>query len=137
MRVPQDSLGTMQRLYAALAKRDIPGAVALLAPDVVFETPEGQAFVGGRHSGRDAAVSGVWGRLAQDWEPITAEVAEMVPLTDGRVLVTGRYRGILKSNGNRLDTDFAHLWTVREGQAVHLKVFTDTAVWNEAWTRRP
>ncbi len=105
----------------------------VLDPDVVFDTPEGQAYVGGHHVGRDAATRNVWGRLAQDWDPINAEVADMTALSDGRVLATGRYRGTLKSNGSRLDAAFAHLWTVKDGRALYLKVFTDTAIWNKAW----
>ena len=58
----------------------------------------------------------------------------MTALSDGRVFAIGRYRGILKANGNKLDADFAHLWTLRAGKAVHLKVFTDTTLWTKAWS---
>jgi uncharacterized protein len=133
--VQTDNLNTMKKLYRAIAEKNVPAAMALLDPVVVFDAPEGQPYVGGRHSGRENAAKAVWGRLMQDWDPIAAEVADMTALADGRVLATGRYRGTLKANGNRLDADFAHLWTVRDGKVVHLKVFTDTVLWAKAWTR--
>jgi uncharacterized protein len=128
-----DNVSTMKNLYQAIAEKNIPAAMGLLDPAVVFDAPEGQPHVGGMHSGRETAAKAVWGRLALDWDPIAAEVADITALADGRGLAIGRYRGTLKANGNKLDADFAHLWTIRDGKAVHLKVFTDTALWTKAW----
>ncbi len=128
-----DSLSIIRSLYAAIGQKNLPTAMALLDPDVIFETPEGQAHVGGKHHGRENAAKSVWGRLAQDWDPIAAEVSDLAALTDSRVLATGRYRGKLRANGAILDADFAHLWSVSNGMVIHLKVFTDTAIWNRVW----
>jgi uncharacterized protein len=128
-----DNVQTMKRLYSAIAQKNVPAAMQLLDADVIFEAPEGQNHVGGTHAGRENAAKSVWGRLAQDWDPIAADVAEITALADGRVLATGRYHGVLRENANKLDAAFAHLWTLKDGSIVHLKVFTDTAIWNKAW----
>jgi len=126
-------IGAIRRLYDVLTARDFAGTTALLDPDIVAETPAGQAYIGGRYHGPEAVITGIWGRLGQAWDPITPDVAELLDCGDGRVLALGRYHGVLKADGSVLDAPFAHLWTVRAGRVAGLRVFTDTAIWNKAW----
>jgi len=43
------------------------------------------------------------------WGAIAPEPDRFLDLTDGRLLVTGRYRGQGKHSGTSLDAAFAHL----------------------------
>lgn len=48
------------------------------------------------------------------------------------VVVIGRYRGVARETGKRLDVPFVHVWTFRDDLAVHFRQFLDTAGWVEA-----
>ena len=72
-----------------------------------------------------------WGGIARHFEA-RAEPERFLELADGRLLVTGRYRGRGKQNGAPLDAAFAHLITVEAGQIRALEQFTDTARWRDA-----
>jgi 2-(1,2-epoxy-1,2-dihydrophenyl)acetyl-CoA isomerase len=48
------------------------------------------------------------------------------------VVVTGSYRGTARSTGRRLDTGFAHTWTVVDGKVTSLVQVTDAAAWRDA-----
>ena len=48
------------------------------------------------------------------------------------IVVLGRYRGVAKETGKRLDVPFVHIWTVEDGTAVRFRQFLDTAGWVEA-----
>ena len=51
-----DNMDTMRKLYGAITEKNVPAAMAFLDPAVVFDAPEGQPQVGGRHEGREHAV---------------------------------------------------------------------------------
>jgi hypothetical protein len=48
------------------------------------------------------------------------------------VVVLGRYRGLAKRTGRRLDVPCVHVWTLRDGKAVRFQQFLDTQGWNDA-----
>jgi len=129
----KESVEVIQELYTVLKTRDFERTTALLHPNMTADTPPGQVYIGGHYQGRANVIKGIWGRLGESWDPITPNVAEFLDCGNGRVLALGRYDGVLKANGNKLDAPFAHLWTVQDGNVVHLQVYTDTAIWNKAW----
>ena len=51
------------------------------------------------------------------------------------VIVRGRYRGKYKATGVAVDAQFAHVWKLRDGQAVSFQEYTDTAQFRDAMTK--
>ena len=66
-----------------------------------------------------------WGAIARHFEA-RAEPERFLDLADGRLLVTGRYRGRGKQGGAALDAAFAHLIAIDQGRIKSLEQFTDT-----------
>jgi 2-(1,2-epoxy-1,2-dihydrophenyl)acetyl-CoA isomerase len=119
-------------LYAALATGDREQLDRLLHPEFVGLTAEGMPFgIGGRHDGPAAMRRNGWGAIARHFQA-RAEPEQFLDLADGRLLVTGRYRGHGKQGGVSLDAVFAHLIAVEDGRIRALEQFTDTARWCEA-----
>jgi uncharacterized protein len=58
------------------------------------------------------------------WENWRVEAEEYLPSGD-LVLVLTRYIGAGKGSGVEVDTEGAHLWTVQDGRATRLVVFSD------------
>jgi ketosteroid isomerase-like protein len=68
-----------------------------------------------------AALMGQW--LSQ-WENWRCEAEQYVPVAD-RVVVLTRYRGTGRGSRVEVDTKGAHVWTMRDGRAAALMVFSD------------
>jgi uncharacterized protein len=128
-----DAQSVVRSFYAATAARDFAAIFELLSPDVIVNAPAGQAVVGGQYQGAEQAAKGLWGRLAQHWDGLTAQVHEVYPCDSHRVLVRGQYAGTNKLTAKTLSSKFAHFWTVHNGQVTQLDIYTDTASWNYAW----
>lgn len=122
--------------YAALAAGDRGLLDALLDPAFVGRGTEGMPFeIGGVHVGADAMRRSFWGVIARNFEA-RAEPEEILPLADGRLLVTGRYRGKGRDGGGALDAAFAHVIAIENGRITSLAQYTDTARWQDAARRR-
>ena len=124
--------GLARALYAALAAGDRAQLDALLHPEFTGRTAEGMPFgIGGDHDGPAAMRRNGWGAIARHFEA-RAEPERFLDLADGRLLVTGRYRGRGKQGGAALDAAFAHLIAIDQGRIKSLEQFTDTARWHDA-----
>src|ERR1700686_3574035 len=95
------SRGMKHRKSAKLRRAFYPGLTAgdrdqldaLLHPDFTGRTAEGMPFgIGGDHDSPAAMRRNAWGTIARHFEA-RAEPERFLDLADGRLLVTGRYRG--------------------------------------------
>lgn len=122
----------VRRLYPALAEGDRTVLDEILDPGFVGVLADGMPFgIGGEHRGADDMRRNGWGGIAR-YFAARAEPEELSPLADGRLLVTGRYRGKGRRGGGPVDAGFAHVVTVEQGRITALEQFTDTARWTEA-----
>jgi 2-(1,2-epoxy-1,2-dihydrophenyl)acetyl-CoA isomerase len=128
----QNAADLARALYAALASGDREQLDALLHPDFSGRIAEGMPFgIGGERAGPAAMRRDGWGAIARHFET-HAEPERFLDLADGRLLVTGRYRGRGKQGGRPLDAAFAHLITIDQGRIKSLEQYTDTARWHHA-----
>jgi 2-(1,2-epoxy-1,2-dihydrophenyl)acetyl-CoA isomerase len=119
-------------LYAALAAGNRDQLDALLHPQFTGRTAEGMPFgIGGDYDSPTAMRRNGWGAIARHFEA-RAEPERFLDLADGRLLVTGHYRGRGKQGGAALDAAFAHLIAIDQGRIKSLEQFTDTARWHDA-----
>jgi ketosteroid isomerase-like protein len=59
-----------------------------------------------------------------EWDSWTCEAEDYVELGDVVVVLT-RYRGRGKGSGVEVDSEGAHVWTLRDDKAIRLEVFAD------------
>ena len=74
----------------------------------------------------DAAKSERLRAWLSPWEDWRCEVEEFVSHGD-HVVVLARYTGRGKGSGVPVDTQGAHVWTMRNGKAARLEIFADRA----------
>jgi 2-(1,2-epoxy-1,2-dihydrophenyl)acetyl-CoA isomerase len=116
-------------VYPALAAGDRDALLDLLDPEFEATLTEGLPFgIGGTHRGAVAAQRDGWWAIGRAFD-LRAEPQEWIDCADGRLLVTGRYRGRVRSSGAAVDAAFAHLWTARDGHLTRLWQLTDSARW--------
>jgi ketosteroid isomerase-like protein len=124
------NLNSVQGVYDAFAKGDIPAVLGFLSSDVAWTEAEGFPY-GGTYTGPEAVLEGVFVRLGTEWESFAAGPDEFIDGGD-TVVVLGKYRGTYKATGKSFQANFAHVWKVREGKAVKFVQYVDTLLVDRA-----
>lgn len=127
-----DAEAVVRRLYTALADGDRDTLDAILDPDFVGVLAAGMpGGVGGEHRGAEAMRRDGWGGIGRHFAD-RAEPDRIDALADGRLLVSGHYRGRGRRGGAELEAAFTHVVTVIGGRLTRLEQLTDTARWAAA-----
>ena len=118
------NLNSVQGVYDAFAKGDIPAVLGFLSSDINWTEAEGFPY-GGTYIGPDAVLEGVFMRLGTEWEGFAAVPDELI---DGgeTVVALGQYSGKYKATGKSFRANFAHVWQLRDGKAVRFVQYVDT-----------
>ena len=105
----------------------------LLHPDFVGHATDGLPLgMGGRHEGPEAMQRDLWWNIGRHYK-VEAQPEEFRLLDDGRLFVTGHYRGEGRKSGRRLDAAFIHLIAFADdGRIASLDQLTDSAAWVQA-----
>ena len=126
----------IEALYTAMGRGDIPFMMANLDPRIVWN--EAENFVYADHSpyvGVETLLSGLFDRLMGEWDGFAAVPHEIV---DGgeTVVALGRYGGVYKATGVKVDAQFVHVFWFKDGKIATFQQYTDTAQFKEAVSRR-
>ena len=116
----------VQGFYDALARGDVASVLETLAPDVQWTEADGFPY-GGTDTGHEAVVNEVLAPLGSEWEGFHARPTELIDGGD-QVVALGRYGGTFHETGKSMQADFAHVWTLRDGQAVRFRQYVDSAL---------
>lgn len=114
-------------LYAAFAKGDVPGVLGAFDENIEWTEAEGFMY-GGTYEGPNGVLSGVFMRLATEWEGFAAVPNKIVDGGDGNVVAFGTYSGKYLKTGKSMAVPFAHEWEMRNGKIVKFNQYTDTLV---------
>lgn len=117
----------VQGLYAAFGRADMPAILNLLDEQVDWHfvgRPQDVPFAGQR-LGHQQMVD-FFITIAKTCEVLEFGPHEVIPMGE-HVLVLGHERVLVKNNNRLFETDWAHLFTVREGKIVRMREFYDTA----------
>lgn len=112
----------IREIYARLAWHDVPGVLALLAPEIEI-TQTTELPWGGRFNGL-AGAREFFAQLNQHADGAPEDLHYI--LAGEEVAVTGRLRGRARATGKPFDLELVHVWTVRQGKAVKCAAFLDT-----------
>ena len=124
----------VKRSYEAFALDDLDAVMADMHPDIVWHQAQGLPH-GGVYHGLQEVRRAIFDPLDEEWwDEFTATPDEFLD-AGGDVVVLGRYRGVAKGTGKRLDVPFVHVWTVEGELAIRFRQFLDTAGWVEALAR--
>jgi uncharacterized protein len=120
-------------LYAAFGKGEISTIIAALAPEIVWETVgRGSDFpTFGLRKG-PAQVQEFFALVGGNLDFSDFSPKEYFPVGD-KVFVLGRYAMTVKKTGKKMESDWAHVFTVAGGKVTAFKEFLDTARAAEAY----
>lgn len=122
----EQNVVVIRGIYDGFAAGDVPGVLARMQPDMVWNEAENFPYADGNpYVGHDAIVGGVFARLGGEWDGFTVQVGEIFDAGDA-VVMTGRYTGTYKATGKAIDAQVAHVWRLRDGKAAHFQQYVDT-----------
>jgi ketosteroid isomerase-like protein len=128
----QENLGSVQQLYAAFARREIPTMLGMLADDVEWGEPDNPHNpAGGTRRGHKGFLE--WLAIGRDAEDILALDIHRMLADHDTVAVVGHMRCLAKQTGKTYESDFVHLVTLRSGKVLKFQEFFDTYAAAEAF----
>jgi hypothetical protein len=126
------SSDVVKAIYDAFGRGDVPAVLGAFDPQIRWSEAEGYVYADGNpYIGPQAVVLGVFQRLASDFTEFAVIPQSFIDGGD-TIVVEGRYRGLMKVTGTRIDAQFAHVWQLREGKIIRFQQYTDTRQWEEA-----
>lgn len=125
------NVSVVRRSYEAFSRGDMDAVVADMDAEIEWQQAQGLPH-GGTYRGLDEVRRNVFDPLDRDWwSEFSAAPEELLDAGD-EVVVLGRYRGVAKKTGRRLDVPFVHVWSLRDGRVWRFRQFLDTHGWVEA-----
>ena len=119
---------TVQAIYDAFARRDVPRIFALFSRDVEIvqsrELPWGGHYRG--HDGARQFLTTLTAHLNS-----TMEIERLIPAGDV-VVVIGWTKGTVNATGTPYRVPIAHVWTIREELVAHVQFCIDNPMMLEA-----
>jgi ketosteroid isomerase-like protein len=127
------NIAFVKSLYLAFQQGRIATIVGALDPNVDWETvgrrKDYPAF--GPRKGR-AAVEEFFGIIAENESFSEFAPREFFSDSD-RVFAFGRYAGTIKKTGHHFETEWVHVFTIRDGKVTRFREHTDTAQFAEGY----
>lgn len=121
------NLAVVDGLYQAFAKGDVPAVLAVMDANIVWNEAEGFLYADQNpYIGPDAVLNGVFARIGAEWEYWNLTDIQLHEMSGNRVLATLRYKAKHKATGKTIDSQTAHLWTLKDGKITAFQQFTDT-----------
>lgn len=128
----EENVKTVRAMYDAFGRGDIATVLGNL--DAAVEWWEAENFIyadKNPYVGPDNVLSGVFMRIANDWEGFSVSPEGVLDGGDTAVGY-GHYSGTHKQTGKHVRAQFAHFFSFRDGKVVKFQQYTDTAQFRDA-----
>ena len=122
----QANVAVVQQLYADFGEGNVEGILNVLTEDVSWkEPPAGKSPLAGTWTGHEG-VANFFRTVDEVTETEDFQPQEYIAQED-KVVVLGYYRFRAKSTGKRWESEWAMVWTLRDGKIAEFQFFGDTA----------
>lgn len=122
-----DNAAIVDSLYKAFAAGDIPNALAAMDANIVWNEAESFPYADRNpYIGPEAVLNGVFARIGAEWEYWNLTDIQLHEMSNDMVLSTLRYKAKHKTTGKVIDSQTAHLFTLKNGKITAFQQFTDT-----------
>jgi len=121
-------IDTVRKIYRDFAAGDAAAILDVFADDVEFRLAEHHPYRGsaGAWRGKQAIAQEFFAVAGPEWQSWTIGVEQTVEAPDA-VIVEGRYTGLYKPTGRRMDVQVCHVWRFRGNRVASFHQYVDTA----------
>ena len=129
-------LDTVRKIYRDFAAGDAAAILGVFADDVEFRLAEHHPYRGsaGAWRGKQAIAQEFFAVAGPEWQSWTIGVEQTVEAQDA-VIVEGRYTGLYKPTGRRMDVQVCHVWRFRGPLVASFHQYVDTAALRRVMAR--
>ncbi|MBK8195148.1 MAG: nuclear transport factor 2 family protein [Lewinellaceae bacterium] len=121
------NMAVVDGLYQSFVKGDVPAVLAVMDANIVWNEAEGFPYADRNpYISPDAVLNGVFARIGAEWEYFNLTDIQLHDMSGNKVLATLRYQAKHKTTGKVIDSQTAHLWTLKDGKIVAFQQYTDT-----------
>jgi ketosteroid isomerase-like protein len=120
--MPQAEIETLRAVYEAISRGDWDSALHQAGPDFEFVPPD-QNPIAGTYRGPEA-IRGFFDELWAAFEKVSIEPGPFLESGE-RIVVTLLMTLWPSGSGAKVEMQITHLWTMRDGGPVRVKVFLD------------
>lgn len=132
---PQDNVKIVQQVYENFQKGNIPALLKTLSDDIEWDLPKIENVpIAGKRQGRDR-VADFFVTLNETQEKMDFAATDFVA-QDQKVIVLGRYTWRVKASGSQFTSDWAHVFTMRDGRIERFQEYNDTAAVTAAYKQQ-
>ena len=119
---------TVRKIYRDFAAGDAAAILDVFADDVEFRLAEHHPYRGsaGAWRGKEEIAKEFFAVAGPEWQGWTIGVEQTVE-APGAVIVEGRYTGLYKPTGRRMDVQVCHVWRFRGERVASFHQYVDTA----------
>ena len=118
------NIDIIRSTYEGPSEENGRNLLAVLAANATWKEAAGFPYAG-TYQGPEQIMSGVFNRLAMEWEGYRAMVHTY--LADGdSVAAFGVYSGTYRMTGKSMTASFAHLYQLKDGKIVSMEQFVDS-----------
>jgi ketosteroid isomerase-like protein len=129
----QENTRLVQQAYQSIKAGDMQALLNTLATDVQWQLPEMEnVLFAGMWQGREA-IRQFFSNVFEVQDVVEFEPEEYIAQGD-KVVVLGRFLMRIKATGKDFGSDWAHVWTVKDGKVTRFYEYVDTAVVSRAHT---
>jgi hypothetical protein len=127
------NISLIRSLYAAFERGDFATIVGAITSDASWEVVgrvKDYPLFGTRKG--PAAVREFFNQIGETQEAVSFKPRDF-HAAGNTVLVLGHYTWMLRRTGKPVDTEWAHVFTVKNGKVAAFREFTDTAQFAQNW----
>ncbi|HVJ29359.1 MAG TPA: nuclear transport factor 2 family protein [Gammaproteobacteria bacterium] len=127
---------TVRKIYRDFAAGEAAAILDVFADDVEFRLAEHHPYRGskGAWHGKQAIAKEFFAVAGPEWDGWTIGVEQTVEAGDA-VVVEGRYTGLYKPTGRRMDVQVCHVWRFRGDRVASFHQYVDTAALRRVMAR--
>jgi ketosteroid isomerase-like protein len=130
----QQDVETLSRGYEAFGSGDTEAVLALLHPDVTVEVHTDRPDIGAEvYHGREGFLAN-FAELQDVFDDLVVDPQDIED-RGNRIMATTRITGKGKGSGVAIEAKIFHVWTLRDGMASRLEIFSNEEQAREALAR--
>ena len=122
----------IKHVYDKFMQGDAQSVLAAFDDDIEFRLSERHPYrsSGQAWKGKDAVMRHFFMRAGAEWDNWRIGIRDIVEAADA-VVVEGRYTGMYKPTGKRMDAEVCHVWKIQNGKVKSFHQYVDTAALHE------
>ena len=122
-----EPIDVVRKIYRDFAAGDGAKILEVFTDDIEFKLAEHHPYRGSAEAwhGKQAIAQHFFAVAAPEWDAWTIGVEQTLE-TEDAVIVEGRYTGLYKPTGRRMDIEVCHVWRFRGERVASFHQYADT-----------